>query len=318
MTWPTRVVARPLSVGRFQATERPEGCQCAGPRPEVLGREVAARRIAQIGVDVIGRHPLDVPVGVHALEQLLARQLLAAANDASEAPIAQAHLDQPARLAPEAEPDPVALDAGVAVAEGGQPEGAVEPRVGLVADPDQGQFEQADDGGQDLVARQSGSGQVGVAPLADHGQRGREFEHPPELVEIAAAAPVGVIAVLLPAAGVAAGGLDVARRERADPYVGPCRRHGHALDPGQLDAVANALSVGVAIREAATGPASGDPRARVRGVPKTCLPRRQACLGCLGRFGRRTRSLAGGGRHLPGHLPGRWLDPRAGSGLAAP
>ncbi len=49
----------------------------------------------------------------------------------------------------------VPVDPGVAASEGRQPERPVEPRVLLVADPDEGRLEQADDGCQDLLARRA-------------------------------------------------------------------------------------------------------------------------------------------------------------------
>ena len=125
---------------------------------------------------------LDVAVVIDVLEQLLARQLLAAPDHRREPAVAQTDLVRLPGLAAEPEPDGGALDAGVAVAQGRQAERAVQPRVLVVADPDEGQLEQPHDGREDLLAREPAPGQVLVASRAGSRQRAGEREHPVELV----------------------------------------------------------------------------------------------------------------------------------------
>ena len=63
-------------------------------------------------------------------------------------------------LAAKIEVDMGALDVDMAVLQRGQPEGAVGPRIFVVADPDQRRFQQTDDGGQQLFPGKSRQGQI--------------------------------------------------------------------------------------------------------------------------------------------------------------
>ncbi len=58
---------------------------------------------------------MDVAVGVHVLEQVLAGQVLAAPDDRRQAPVPQADVVTLPRLAREPEADLRPVDAGVAV-----------------------------------------------------------------------------------------------------------------------------------------------------------------------------------------------------------
>ena len=126
------------------------------------------------------------------------------------------------------------FDLDVAVAQRGQAEALVVARVLLVADADQRGLEQAHDGRQHLLARQAAAAQVGVDARADRRQRAAEREHAVELVRVAHARASAVVAVLLAAAGVAPGRLQVALARRADPDVGPGRRDRQHAQPPQL------------------------------------------------------------------------------------
>jgi hypothetical protein len=95
----------------------------------------------------------------------------------------------------------------VAVLEGRQSERAIEPCVLVVADPDEGQLEQPDDGSQHLLTLESGSAQVRVAACPDPGQDLREVDEALELGVVASRPPAGVVAVLLPSTRVTPGGL---------------------------------------------------------------------------------------------------------------
>ena len=70
-------------------------------------------------------------------------------------------------------------------------------------------LQQLDDGGEHLLTRQAGR-QVGGRADGEAGQRRGEGEQAAVLRLVADFAPARVIAILLAAAGVAAGGLDVA------------------------------------------------------------------------------------------------------------
>src|SRR4029453_7652108 len=63
----------------------------AAPRAEVLGGELLAADLAEVGIDVRGAYGLPLPILVEVLEQLVAREILAAPPDAGERPAA--HVD---------------------------------------------------------------------------------------------------------------------------------------------------------------------------------------------------------------------------------
>ena len=118
-----------------------------------------------------------------------------------------------AALAAKAQAQLAAGHGGVTIAQRRQAERLVLARVFLVADPHVGRVEQADDRREHRLAarlRADGRRQVGLHALSDARQRGTELEHALELVGVLGDAPVGVVAVLLAAARVTAGGLQMA------------------------------------------------------------------------------------------------------------
>ena len=94
-------------------------------------------------------------------------------------------------------------------------------------------------------------------------QRRGELEHPAVLHLVAHLAPPRVIAVLLAAARIAAGGLHVAERMRADPHVPPRRRDGERRDPADRLLVGHGASVGIHVAEARTAEPADARRASV-------------------------------------------------------
>ena len=163
-----------------------------------------------------------------------------------------------ARFAAESEADRRTADGRVTVAQRRQPEGAVEARVLVVADPDERQLEEPDDGREDLLARHLRSRQVLVDSLADGRQCLGEGEEPLVLRRLAPAAVAGVVAVLLPAAVITTGRLKVAVRNGADPDVGPGRRDRELPDPRERLGVADRAAAAAAIGEASTRAPSAD------------------------------------------------------------
>ena len=103
-------------------------------------------------------------------------------------------------------------------------------RVLVVADADVGGVEQVHDRREHPLAAEVAARHVLVDPLADLRQRRAEGDHPVVLGLVAHRLPSRVVAVLLAAARVAAGGLQVAVRRRADPHVRPRRRDRQRLD----------------------------------------------------------------------------------------
>jgi hypothetical protein len=246
------------------------------PGAKVLGRELLAAHRAEIGIDVARADPLRQPILVEVLEELLAREVLAAADDAGEPAVADVHLLELAALAAELEPKRRSGDADVSVTHRGQPEGAVVASVLGVPDPDRGRLEEPDDGGHHLLPRQPRPGQVALDRGTDARERPTEADEPAVLRVVAHHPPARVITVLLPPARVTAGGLNVATRIRADPDIGPRRRDGESLDPAPPIEVANGAAVGPDVDEVAPGPAPANTRRRVADVVEA---RRVGCLG---------------------------------------
>src|SRR5690606_25241807 len=130
----------------------------------------------------------------------------------------------------------------------------------LVSDADEGFLEQGGDGGEDLFAREALELQMAANGYAEGGQGAGEDEHGVELGFLADLAIAGVVAVLLAAALVAAGGLEVAVGVGADPDIGPGGRDGQGLDAGEGGLVAEGFAAGAHVGEAPAGPLAGDAR----------------------------------------------------------
>src|SRR5207237_455078 len=78
-----------------------------------------------------------------------------------------------------------------------------------------------------------------------------EGEHALVLRVVAHLAPARVIAILLAGARVAADGLDVAMRRRADPDVAPRRRDRQRADAREGGPIAHPTALGIDVHEAA-------------------------------------------------------------------
>ncbi len=127
-----------------------------------------------------------------------------------------------AGLAPEPEADGLATGLRVAGAERRQAERAVVPRIALGSDAHRRLVEEGNDRGEDLLAREAAAAQVPGDCAAKARQPRTERRHALELVRVAAVAEVGVVAVLLPAAGVDA------RRQQVPSRCGEIHTSRHA------------------------------------------------------------------------------------------
>ncbi len=264
---PARVGDPRGSLGRLKGTEGEDG---RGPCPEVLGAEgIVARGAADVLVHGLGIHLVHLAVQANVLEELLAWQVLAAPDDRREAAVDDVDLADSAGLAAAAEPNGLAPDARVAVLEGRQPERSVEARVLLVPDPEEGQLQQPDHGGRDLLAGEASHAEIVGHPPANPRQPLTEANHPLELVDIASIAEPGVVAVLLPSAGVAARGLEVAVCNRADPDVGPRRGNGQRPDPSPGRRIGHAVARRLQVFETGASTTAGNPWIVRRDVAKT-------------------------------------------------
>src|SRR6267142_169624 len=139
---------------------------------------------------------MKLPLVVAVLKELLARKLLARADNPSHAAIVEIDLAELSALALKFQVHDRAVDLGVTIAQRGETVGAVGPCVFLVADADQRTVEQGDDRGDDFLAGQSGQREVTSHLLAKSRQR---FAKRAELAELGAAGmslPVLMVDVL--------------------------------------------------------------------------------------------------------------------------
>ena len=134
------------------------------------------------------------------------------------------------------------------------------------------------DGGQYLAAAQFGGAQVAFGALPDGRQHLAQVEHVAKFRLVARIAITRMVAVLLAAAGIARGGLDMAFRIRADPHVGPRRRNDQRIDAAALLGIADASAAGFEENPTLAGPAPRDAGHTVGHIIKTGTAGRLAML----------------------------------------
>jgi hypothetical protein len=138
----------------------------------------------------------------------------------------------------------------------GEPERSVAVGVGVAADPEVAEIEEAYGGRGGSFHRHAVQGDV----LENGGPSFRKLtghlHHPVELHPFPLDAPVRVVEVLPPAGGIDADGLDVPGGVRADPHVLPSRWDDER--PAAVGVLVGELhAVGVEVDEPPTGAATG-------------------------------------------------------------
>src|SRR5687767_12497361 len=221
---------------------------------------------------------MALAVAVEVLEQLDARQVAAALDDAREPRIADRDAVLDAALAAEGEAQLAAGHAHVPAPQRGESEGFVLARVLVVADADQGPVEQPHHRGEDLAAAQPAGTQVALDALAQRGQRLAELQHAAELGAVARFPVRRVVAILLAPPRVARSGLDVAFRVGADPYLRPGRRDRQAVEPLPDARIGNAGAAGLEIHPARADASARDAASAVADVVQPRARRRAAVL----------------------------------------
>lgn len=121
----------------------------------------------------------------------------------------------------------------MAIAQGREAKALVFTPIGIVADADHRLVEKPDDRRNNLFAWQAAQGEVGFDALAQRGQAMAKRGEARKFRLVAAGGPVGMIAILLAPALVAAGRLNMSGRIGADPDISPGRRDDQRLDPRQ-------------------------------------------------------------------------------------
>ena len=145
------------------------------------------------------------------------------------------------------------------VEKGGEAERFVRAAVLVVADAQLSAVEQADHGGQDLVARQPGTGQIRGDASPDAAERPPEGGEPRELHVVPLRPERGMVEVLLAAARVAADCLEVAVRRAANPDLGPRRRNDQRADASERLGVADDPPARVPVAKSAARLFARDP-----------------------------------------------------------
>src|SRR5690606_31415687 len=153
--------------------------------------------ISQILVHVVGADASMLARIIDVLKQLLPRQLHAAAHEPGQAAVLQGDVVLHAALAPELDANGHAAYVHVPGAQRGQAVGTIAACVPRVAYPNEGRFEERHHQRHDLLARQSGQGQVSLEVVAQLWQRLPELEHAFVLVAVAGFAPACMVTVLL-------------------------------------------------------------------------------------------------------------------------
>ncbi len=150
--------------------------------------------------------------------------------------------------------------------------------------------------------------EVVVDPASQPRQGAAEIGHAAVFGLVAMSAPVGVVDVLLAAALVAAGGLDMTAGVGTDPDVGPGRRDHQPGDAVLGAGVVDGAAIRIEIGKALAGLAAGDARVAVVHIDEAG---RGGFLGTLQDIGRHGRS-----RTRRPESPGTFTAtgaPRAGS-----
>jgi len=192
---------------------------------------------------------VSVAVVVEVLEELVAGEVEAALDDVGEATVLDVDGVVDAGFSLEVEGDGAAVDVDVAVVQGGEAVGVVFAGIFFVADADAGGLHEADDGAEDLFAGEAGEGEVVVDLFADDGEGVAEEDHALVLGFVADLAPAGMVAALLASTLVAAGDLEVAVGDGADPDLAPGGRDDEGLDAAEGGGVADVGAVGVEVAE---------------------------------------------------------------------
>ena len=248
---------------RRNGAQRTRGEHGRPPGPEVLGRDVFSRDLPQIAIYVGGAHVAANTVVVEVLKQVLTRQVAALSHDPYETWMADVHTMMLAALPTEVELQTLLPNSHMAVTHRCEAEGPVGLRVFVVADADEAFLEQLHHRGEYLFAREPPMRQCRGGARPDSREDRREQVNMLELGVVAVRAPRIVIAVLLPAACIASGRLQVAAGIGTDPDVGPCGRNYERADTRQGRAVTDSMAVSVDVSKLLSVHVSPDPRAVV-------------------------------------------------------
>jgi hypothetical protein len=164
------------------------------------------------------------------------------------------------------------------VAERGQSEGIVLPRIVVIANSDRHSIKKMHDGSEDFLLRHPAATEILLDLRADARKRGSEGGHAGELRLISDLTIRIVIAILLAPPRVAPHCLQVAVVAWANPHFGPCRRNDQAADSFERRCVRNSSAIRIQILESSAYSLAHDSGLAVGNVTKTNALRRVSRL----------------------------------------
>jgi len=169
---------------------------------------------------------------------MLAREFMTTLHDANDAFVADENLMLYAALATKLEHRAsVAHESDMTIAQGRKSEALVIACVFHVADAYARGIEQHHHGCDDLLTRQTWKRQISSELAPQLRQRRAEGHHMVELCAVAHLPPARMVTILLAAAGILAGGLEVSPWAHADPHILVRRRDRKTRDAPQFTGV---------------------------------------------------------------------------------
>ena len=243
-------------------------------RAEILERDVHAGDLAQKPVDLVRGDIAHLAARGAILEQPASRQLPQQRDRGGKARRGDLLDGGLAALGAKRQGDALAVDGDVRLQQGGRAAGAAQARIAFGSRPDGAARHQLDHRGRGEFARRRIAGEMLGDAAADARQHVGEPRQAPRLANLAHLFPIGMIAVLQPAGGIAPDGLQVRGRVLRVEHVGVGGRHGETRQPLHRGAVADHAVVGIEIDPALAAPAPAD-RQGVGGDEPQAQPLRQ-------------------------------------------
>src|SRR5438270_2589708 len=214
-----------FGVEEFELLQGESGEIGRRPSPKVLRRDLLAADFAQVIVDVSRIDRMTGPLLVQVLKQFIAGQVAAVLDDARQPAVIDVRFVPDAVFAAEVQMDAAAVDLDMPIAQSSQTVALVSLDVFGVANAKQGCLHQAHDRGEHPLSRQTAPPEIGFDALPDGRQNPAKRQHLAVFRLVANLAPTRVIAVLLAAALVPSGRLDMAVWIGTDPYRSPGGRN---------------------------------------------------------------------------------------------
>ena len=212
---------------------------------------------------------MALAVLIEVLKQFFSRKILDPFDDPRQLSVSKIYGMLHTAFAAELKPQRGARDIYVMISHGGEAERIVVPRVFLIADPDQGRFQQPNHSGQDFFTGKPGPRQILLSPAADGRQNLAKRDQPVVFGFVSKHSPARVVPVLLATFGIPCSRLNVAIRNWADPDITPSGRNREGLDPRERFRITQSRAIRSDIRECLADLFSPDAGHPVADIPQT-------------------------------------------------